>query len=93
MIDATSGQRLGLNQEGVIPITRKPEMQATSEYQRLSQGVDVDLPPSAQAKQVAQAALKEQFTTSQVQNILSETPKSKEINSAQGIGKAKNLPT
>lgn len=88
VIDATNGQRLGLNQQGDIQIARKPEIQATSEYQRLSQSVDANLPPSAQVKQIAQIALKEQFTTSQVQNILSEAPKFKEINSVQGSDKA-----
>lgn len=88
VISATNGQWLGLNQQGDIQIARKPEIQISSEYQRLSQSVDVNLPPSAQAKQIAQVALKEQFTTSQVQSILSETPKFKEISSVQGIDKA-----
>lgn len=88
VIDVRNGQRLGLNQQGDIQVARGPEVQAASEFKRLSQGVEANLPPSVQAKQVAQAALKEQFTTSQVQSILSQAPKFKEISSSQGSDKA-----
>jgi len=57
----------------------------------LSQGLALNLPPSVQAKQVAQAALKENFTITQVHKILSESPKFKEIHAAQGPKKAQQV--
>lgn len=59
-----------------------------SRYQDWSQGLDPNLPPFLQAKQVAQAALNEDFTTSQVQDILSESPRFKEIEVNLGPQKA-----
>lgn len=88
VIDATNGQRLGMNQEGNISIAKSPAIKAASEYQRLSQLVDSSLPPSIQVKQIAMAALKEQLTPPQIQSILSQSPKFKEIAKAQGANKA-----
>lgn len=81
-------RRIGLDQQGDILIVKAPDVQAASEFKRLSQGVNLGVPPSIQAKQIAQAALKEKFTPPQVHKILSELPKFKEINSSQGLNKA-----
>lgn len=88
VIDATNGQRLSMNREGDISIAKSPTIKAASEYQRLSQLVDSSLPPSIQVKQIAMAALKEQLTPPQIQSILSQAPKFKEIAKAQGTNKA-----
>lgn len=88
VIDATNGQRLGVNQEGNISIAKSPAIKAASEYQRLSQGVDTNLPSSIQVKQIAMAALKEQLTPPQIQLILTQSPKFQEIIEAQGANKA-----
>jgi len=50
--------RIGINQQGDVLIAKVPEVQAASEYQRLSRGSNL-ISPSIQVKQVAQAALKE----------------------------------
>ena len=83
-----NGKHIGMNQQGDIFIAKEPELQATSEYKRLSQGLDPNLTPSGQAKQIAQAALKEKFTTLQVQSILREHPKVKEVQANLGLDKA-----
>ena len=83
-----NGKRIGMNQQGDIFIAKEPELKAASEYKRLSQGLDPKLTPSAQAKQIAQAALKEKFTTSQVQSILKQHPKVKEVHTNLGPDKA-----
>jgi len=88
VIDASSGKRIGLSQQGDILIAKGPGVQVASEYKRLSQVVDPKLSPSLQAKQIAQVALKEQFTTPQIQSILREHPKVKEIHSHLGSDKA-----
>jgi len=88
VIDANNGKRIGMNREGDILIAKTPTIQAASQYQRLSKGIDPNLPPSLQAKQIAQAALKEQFTTPQIHSILSQAPKFKEISAKQGLDKA-----
>lgn len=88
VIDATNGQRLGVNQSGTFFIAKSPAIKAESEYQRLSQRVDSNLPPSIQVKQIAMAALKEQLTPLQIQSILSQSPKFQEITEAQGVNKA-----
>lgn len=88
VIDANDGKRIGTNQQGDIWLSKSPDLQAAGQYQRLSKEVDKDLPPSLQLKQVAQVALKEQFTTQQVQSFLSQSPKFQEISSKQGVGKA-----
>ncbi len=91
VIDASNGKRMGMNQQGDVQIAQVPRVQSASEYKRLSQGIEPGLPPSLQVKQVAQAALKERFTISQVQTILSESPKFKEIHAAQGPKKAEQF--
>jgi hypothetical protein len=88
VIDAGNGKRLSINREGDIKIGLSPQLQPASEYQRLLQGIDPKLPPSLQAKQIATSALKEKFTTPQIQSILSQSPKFKEIASKQGADKA-----
>ena len=88
VIDAGNGKRLSINREGDIKIGLSPQLQPASEYQRLLQGIDPKLPPSLLAKQIATSALKEKFTTPQIQSILSQSPKFKEIASKQGADKA-----
>jgi len=88
VIDARNGRRIGLSQQGDVVINKAPALQVASEYKRLSQMVDPKLPPSLQAKQIALVALKEQFTTTQIQSILNEHPKVKEIHSYLGSDKA-----
>jgi len=85
------GQRVAVNEQGTVQIGKAPEVQAVKEYQRLSQRVDLGHPPSVQAKQIAQAALKEKFTESQIHTILREHPKVKEIESNLGAGKAQQF--
>lgn len=88
VIDSGNGKRLSISREGDIKIGQTPQLQPASEYQRLLQGIDPKLPPSLQAKQIATSALKEKFTTPQIQSILSQSPKFKEIASKQGADKA-----
>ena len=88
VIDSCNGKRLSISREGDIKIGQTPQLQPASEYQRLLQGIDPKLPPSLQAKQIATSALKEKFTTPQIQSILSQSPKFKEIASKQGADKA-----
>ncbi len=88
VIDSGNGKRLGISREGEISIGLSPQLQPASEYQRLLQSIDPKLPPSLQAKQIATFALKEKFTTPQIQSILSQSPKFKEIASKQGADKA-----
>lgn len=83
-----NGKRIGLNQQGDILIAKEPGLQAASEYKRLSQGLAPTLPPSIQVKQIAQVALKEKFTTSEVHSILKEHPKVKEVHANLGPDKA-----
>lgn len=83
-----NGKRIGLNQQGDILIAKEPGLQAASEYKRLSQGLAPTLPPSMQMKQIAQVALKEKFTTSEVHSILKEHPKVKEVHANLGPDKA-----
>lgn len=87
------GQRVAVNEQGTVQIGKAPEVQSVKEYQRLSQRVDLGQPPSVQAKQIAQAALKEKFTESQIHSILREHPKVKEIESNVGAGKARQFAT
>jgi len=88
VIDANDGKRIGTNQQGDIWLSKSPDLQAAGQYQRLSKEVDKDLPPSLQLKQIAQVALKEQFTTPQIQSVLSQSPKFQDISSKQGVDKA-----
>ncbi len=88
VIDAPNGKRIGINQQGDIWLSKSPDLQAASQYQRLSHEIDKSLPPSLQLKQIAQAAFKEQFTTPQIQSVLSQAPKFQEISSKQGVDKA-----
>lgn len=88
VIDSGNGKRLSISREGDIKIGLSPQLQPASEYQRLLQSIDPKLPPSLQAKQIATSALKEKFTTPQIQSILSQSPKFKEIASKQGADKA-----
>lgn len=85
------GQRVAVNEQGYVQIGKVPELQAVREYQRLSQRADLGQPPSVQAKQIAQVALKEKFTESQIHSILREHPKVKEIESNLGAGKARQF--
>jgi len=85
------GQRVAVNEQGAVQIGKAPEVQAVKEYQRLSQRVDLGQPPSVQAKQIAQAALQEMFTESQIHTILREHPKVKEIELNLGAGKAQQF--
>ncbi|CAA9352657.1 hypothetical protein AVDCRST_MAG94-2896 [uncultured Leptolyngbya sp.] len=62
-----------------------------SRYQDWSQGLDPNLPPFLQVKQVAQAALNEDYTIPQVHNILSEAPRYKEIEATLGPDKAEQF--
>lgn len=89
VIDSTKNdKRIGVNQQGDLWLAKAPALYSSSHYQRLSQEVDKNLPPSLQLKQVAQAALKEQLTTAQIQSVLSQAPKFQEISSKQGVDKA-----
>jgi len=88
VIDSGNGKRLSISREGDIKIGQTPQLQPASEYQRLLQSIDPKLPPSLQAKQIASNALKEKFTRPQIQSILSQSPKFKEIASKQGADKA-----
>ncbi len=89
VIDSTKNdKRIGVNRQGDLWLSKSPDLQASSQYQRLSHEIDKSLPPSLQLKQVAQAALKEQLTTAQIQSVLSQSPKFQEISSKQGVDKA-----
>ncbi|MGH2412551.1 MAG: hypothetical protein ACRDEA_02415 [Microcystaceae cyanobacterium] len=79
---------------GAEPKALSPlEAPEASQYKRFSQEIDSGLSPFLQAKQVAQAALKEDFTTSEVRNILSESPRFKEIDATLGAEQAEQLAT
>lgn len=88
VIDTNDNKRLGINRQGDIWLSKPPNIQSAGQYERLSQEVDQSLPSSLQLKQIAQAALKEQFTTLQVQAVLRHAPKFQEISSKQGVDKA-----
>lgn len=68
-----------------------PPTEGTSGYERFSQGIGANLPPFSQAKQVAQAALAEDLSTSAVQDLLSESPKFKEIAATLGLDHAEQF--
>jgi hypothetical protein len=68
-----------------------PPVQETTGYERFSQGIDNNLPPFAQARQVAQAALAEDLPIAVVQDLLSESPKFKEIQSTLGLDYAEQF--
>lgn len=93
VIDTNDVKRLGVNQQGDIWLSKAPDLQASAQYQRLSQQIDKNLPPSLQIKQIAQAALKEQLTTPQIQSVLSQSPKFQEISANQGTDKANQFAT
>ena len=89
VIDSTKNdKRIGVNRQGDLWLSKSPNLPAATQYQRLSEQVDKSLPPSLQLKQIAQAALKEQFTSPQIQSVLSQSPKFQEISSKQGVDKA-----
>lgn len=73
---------------GNNPNQASPEVVNASDYQRLAQTIDHTLPPFLQDKQVAQAALNEAFTTPEVQDILSHSPRFQEIAASLGWEKA-----
>ena len=85
---AKNNERIGVNRQGDLWLSKSPNLPAATQYQRLSEQVDKSLPPSLQLKQIAQAALKEQFTSPQIQSVLSQSPKFQEISSKQGVDKA-----
>lgn len=93
VIDTNNGKRIGINQQGDIWLSKSPDIHSAGQYQRLSQEVDKTLPPSLQLKQIAQAALKEQLTTPQIQSVLSFAPKFQEISSKHGVDKANQFAT
>lgn len=93
VIDTSNGKRLGINPQGDVWLSKSPDVQSATHYERLSQQVDKSFPPSLQLKQIAQAALKEQFTTPQVQAVLRHAPKFQEISSKQGVDKANQFAT
>lgn len=93
VIDTNNNKRLGMNRQGDIWLAKPPNIQAAGQYERLSQEIDQSLPPSLQLKQIAQAALKEQFTTPQIQSVLSHAPKFQEISSKLGVDKANQFAT
>lgn len=84
-------QKMGVIYSPQNDASTKGSTTALSHYQRLSQAVDSKLPPSAQVKQIAIAAIKERFTPTQIQSILSQAPKFKEISSKLGMDKAKEF--
>lgn len=68
-----------------------PPTEGTAGYERFTQGIDANLPPFAQARQVAQAALAEDLPTAVVLDLLSESPKFKEIESTLGLDQAEQF--
>lgn len=65
--------------------------QVSLEYERLSQGIDPELPPFLQAKQMAQTGLNEDMNSEELHKVLSETPRFKEIEGALGSQKAEEF--